>query len=162
MVHRMIAGMRSRRPPVAAALALAMAMSGCGIAGPRSDPVDPAAGDVVKLVTGVPPGVGGLSGDIGCYTNSAMGLLTVDPAFGTGIRDEDAGGPTPPVTPVVWRPGFTGRRIGAQIAVLDPTGAVVATTGRRYRIAGGYVGGGPDWPEMVTRVFWACDFVIPQ
>jgi hypothetical protein len=127
------------------ALALALSLVGCGSA--------EASGDPVQLITGVPPGMGG-----GCYTNSAVGPLIVDPTYGTAITDENGGG----TTPVVWRPGFTGRRVGSEIVVRDSNGNVVATTGRTYKIAGGYVSGGPDWPELPTRMFWACDFVIPQ
>lgn len=130
----------------ATALALALGLVGCVVTAPQ--------GDVVQLVTGVPPGLRGNNGEVACYTNSVTGLLTVDPTYGTAI--------TGPYTPVVWRPGFTGRRVGSEVAVLDPKGNVVATTGHTYTIAGGYVGGGPDWPEMPTRVFWACDFVIPE
>jgi hypothetical protein len=135
-----------RRGRAATALALALCLTGCGAAGP--------SGDRVQLITGVPPGMA--SG--GCYTNFAVGPLIIDPTYGTAATDENGGG----TTPVVWRPGFTGRRVGSEIVVRDSNGNVVAMTGRRYKIAGGYVGGGPDWPELPTRMFWACDFVIPQ
>jgi hypothetical protein len=109
----------------------------------------------VSLLSGVPSGFG----DVGCFTNFAAGPLIVDPDDGTAIVDGAMGGAT---TPVMWRPGFSGRRVGSEVEVLDPDGEVVATTGRSYRIAGGYVdhalpGGGPP-----IRVFWACDFVISQ
>jgi hypothetical protein len=89
----------------------------------------------------------------GCYTNSAQGPLLVDPRYGTAIIDSDVRATAP--VPVMWRVGFTGRRAGSELEVLDPHGNVVATTGRAYRIAGGYTGEDP-------RVFWACDFVIEQ
>jgi len=104
----------------------------------------------VRLLTGVPANMG--DGD-GCFTNAIEGELTVDPKYGTAIVTT-----TPPeglTATIAWRPGFTGRRVGSEIEVLDPNGNVVATTGNKYRIAGG----GVDWPEPPIKVFWACDFV---
>jgi len=113
-------------------LALSLLLSGCATASDES----------VRLVThDYLPGA--------CYTNSAEGPLIFDPTYGTAIRDLDSGGTTVPVT---WRPGFTARRVGAEVEVLDPDGNAVALTGRSYRIAGGYV----------HDEFWACDFVIGQ
>ena len=100
-------------------LVLALGSVGCG----------PHAG-AVQLLTGDPLGPGA------CYTNFAEGLLVVQ-GSGTAIADETAGG-SPVTSPVMWRSGFTGRWAGSQIEVMDPTGKVVATTGRRYRLSGGY------------------------
>jgi hypothetical protein len=86
---------------------------------------------------------------VGCYTNSAAGPLIVDRDYGTAIKDMDVGGSSAPMT---WRPGFTARRVGSEVEVLDPDGKAVAITGRSYRLAGGYVHG----------EFWACDFVTGQ
>jgi hypothetical protein len=86
---------------------------------------------------------------VGCYTNWAAGPLIVDPEYGTAIKDIDVSGSTAPVT---WRPGFTARRVGSEVEVLDPDGKAVAITGGSYRIAGGYV----------HDEFWACDFVTAQ
>lgn len=122
-------------------LALALVVLGC--AGP------------VPLLTGAPTSVG----DIGCFTNSASGPLIVDPDHGTAIVDGDTGGAT---TPVMWRPGFSSRQAGSEVEVLDPDGEVVATTGRSYRIAGGYVDHDLPGGGLPIRVFWACDFVLPQ
>jgi hypothetical protein len=122
-------------------LALALLVIGCA--------------DPVSLLNGVPPTIG----DGGCFTNSAGGPLIVDPKYGTAIVDGDTGGSA---TPVMWRPGYSGRRIGSEIEVLDPDGEVVATTGRSYRIAGGYVDQDVPGGRSPIRVFWACDFVIPQ
>jgi len=36
----------------------------------------------------------------------------------------------------MWPPGFTGRRVGSEVAVFDTHGDLVATTGRSYSIAG--------------------------
>jgi hypothetical protein len=122
-------------------LALALVVLGCA--------------DPVALLTGVPPMV---SGGGGCFTNSAGGPLIVDPDYGTAIIDGDTGGAA---TPVMWRPEFSGRRRGSEVEVLDPGGEVVATTGRSYRMGGGYVEQEIPGAASPIRVFWACDFVTP-
>ena len=136
---------------MAATLALAMCLLGCG--GLLPD------GSQVRLLTGPPGGNGG-----GCFTDSASGPLVFDPTYGTAIIDRDVGSSSPMT--VAWRPGFTARRIATEVEVLDPAGNVVAITGRNYRIAGGYVNAGGSsglvWPELPIDVFWACDSVIPQ
>jgi hypothetical protein len=105
------------------------------------------AGTLVPLLTGIPAeGAGG-----GCFTNFLVGTLNADPTYGTTISSE--GGPT---IPVMWRPGYTARRVGSQVTVLGPGGTTVAVTGNRYKIAGGMVS-----HEGTVDVFWACDFVIP-
>jgi hypothetical protein len=138
------------------ALALALMFLGCG--------ADELArlGSGAQLLTGIPMPGGAIlaSGEAGCYTNSAAGPLVVDPTYGTAIIDSDTGSSGP--TPVMWRPGFTAHRAGSEIVVMDPDGNVVATTGRRYRIAGGYVTVHLAGPQPEIRVFWTCDFVIPQ
>jgi hypothetical protein len=66
---------------------------------------------------------------------------------------------------VAWRPGFTARRSGSEVEVLDPQGIVVATTGRSYRFSGGIVsaGGSPglQLPEPTAQVIWACGDTQP-
>lgn len=92
----------------------------------------------------------------GCFTNWAEGPLVVDPKYGTAIIVGEV------QTPVAWRPGFTGQRVGSEVEVLDPQGNVVALTGHSYRIAGGYISPGSSggWPGLpVEHAFWACDFV---
>jgi hypothetical protein len=135
---------------LAATLALALCLVGCGLLAPDGDPV--------QLLTG-PPGDWG-----GCFTNAAAGPLSVDPKYGTAIIDNDVRS-TSPVT-VAWRPGFTGRRIGSEVQVFDPHGNAVAITGKSYVLAGGYVSAGGssglDWPGLPIDVFWACDFVTPM
>lgn len=126
---------------VTASLALALTLSGCGWFAP---------GDPVYLLTGEPLGTAG------CFTSFALGLLLEDPTYGTAIHDENGGG----TTPVMWRSGYTGHRVGSEVSVVDLLGNVVATTGQTYKIAGGYVDG--DSSQLPTRVFWACDVVIRQ
>jgi len=70
-----------------------------------------------------------------------VGELTADPTYGTTIQG----------TAVYWPLGFTGRWAGSEIEVLDPDGKVIATTGRTYKLEGGYWDG-----------FSACGIVTPQ
>jgi hypothetical protein len=120
------------------------ALVGCGSVG-RSVGASAAP---VPLLTGA-----ALTGD-GCYTDFAVGLLSVDPTYGTAVKDETSNGH---VVPVMWRPGYTALRVGSEVSVLDPAGTVVATTGHRYKIAGGYVSKGTAGSS--TSAFWACGFV---
>jgi hypothetical protein len=143
---------------LAATLALALLVVGCGL-------ID----DRVPLLTGHDRTV---RNPAGCYTFSANGPLVVDPKYGTAIINMDTVkvmglASPPPAVPVAWRPGFTGRRVGSEVEVLDPDGHVVATTGRNYVIEGAGVGG----DDMVGRtgldqfpesVFWSCGDVVLQ
>jgi hypothetical protein len=124
---------------VAAALALALLVLGCG---PSAAEVQ--QGVPVQLLTG---DYQGMASGGGCFTYWATGPLSVDATSGTAIMDADAGATT--TEPVMWRPGFTARRVGSEVVVLDPNGNVVAVTGRKYKIEGGHVSAG----------FFACGFV---
>jgi hypothetical protein len=127
----------------ASVLGLSLCLLGCGSAAP--------AGEPVELLTGHGPFASSETSGL-CFTNFVVGQLVVDGGAGTAIIvDDEHGGSDLPV-PVMWRPGFTGRLVGSEVLVLDPAGNVQATTGRRYKIAGGY------WSDA----FLACDFVIQQ
>jgi hypothetical protein len=112
----------------AAFAAVALVVAGCS----TTD------GQPVQLLTGVP------EGGENCHLLPFDGLLVVDPKYGTAIIT-DAGRET-----MSWRPGFTGRRIGSEVEVVDPNGRVQVTTGRRisYYRGGSVVAG-------VTSV-WNC------
>ena len=133
---------------IAAAIALALCLVGCGSLVRN--------GEAVQLVTGPPD-------HNGCFAADVAGLLVVDPTYGTAIVGNNLPSMVQlsdvPVT-VAWRAGFTARRSGSEVEVLDPQGNVVATTGRSHRFSGGYVqaGGssGLQWPELRTDVIWAC------
>ena len=131
-------------------LALAVYLVACSSALPQDDSI--------ALLTG-PPGY--RYEGAGCFTNWARGRLIVDPTYGTAIVDEDVGGYT---SIVAWRPGFTARRVGSEVAVFDQNGTRVAVTGGTYLIDGGYVAPGGSsgiiWPDLKIGVFWACDRVI--
>jgi hypothetical protein len=134
---------------LAATLALALLVLGCGLL--------PAP---VQLVTGDPL-------HNGCFAADVAGLLMVDPTYGTAIVGNN--GPSMvrlsdvPVT-VAWPPGFTGRRSGSEVEVLDPQGNAVAITGRSYQFWGGYTSAGsefPNWPKLPTQMIWSCGNVHP-
>lgn len=155
MLKALLSGLQMQAAPLAfldgravpAALVLTLALVGCG-----------SAGTPVALTTAPPSMIGA-----GCYTDSALGELVPDPKYGTAIEDTTTmNGGVPVLAPVVWRPGYTASRVNEQVVVRDANGNVVATTGRAYRIEGGYVGGGQDWPQMPDRVFLACGYITPQ
>jgi len=137
-----------------ATLALALLLLGCGLVAPRGEPV--------QLLTGAMPF------DPDQCPDSALAQLLVDPQYGTALAEY--GGSR---TPVMWRPGFTGRRVGSKVVVLDATGNVVATTGQSYLIAGNYLLETADGENGIFRrgwvgstigvnMFYACDFVRPH
>jgi hypothetical protein len=100
------------------------------------------AGAPVKLLTG--------DGEPGCFAANTTGLLIVDPRAGTAIVEEDMDkGLTDPVS---WPTGFTGRTSGDQVEVLDTAGHVVARTGQRYELLGGYNVDG-TWDACVNGVY---------
>ena len=142
-----IAGRTGRRFQV---LAMASLLAAC-------------SSDAVPLLTGTGPFSGA---DHTCYLNRAVGTLVVDQTYGTAIVQEVGDGFPPFITPVMWWHGFSGRRAGSQVEVLDPEGTVVAVTGRRYSIGGG------TWAETLTPTkenhyafegprFWLACEVIP-
>ena len=96
-------------------LVLALALAAC------------APGEPVKLATN-PTGQG-------CFLASTIGLLIPDRVAGTAIVQEDMGKATVPVS---WPAGYTGRRSGNDIEVVDSAGHVVARTGQRMKLLGGY------------------------
>ena len=104
-----------------------------------------------------------------CLLAQVSGLLVVDPTYGTAIVANDQPRQLElsdvPVT-LAWSAGFTARRLGSEVEVLDPQGNVVATTGRNYQFSGGYVSAGDAfvppwetaWPEPTKSVIWvSCD-----
>ena len=102
---------------VIATLALALCLLGCS-----------REGEEVALLTG----------EIGCYAGgqspSYAGVLVPDKSHGTRIDGKG---------PVMWPVGYTGSRLaGGQVAVLNGSGTVVATTGREYAISPALHSGG--------------------
>ena len=126
-----------RRVRLLLTLSIALAVAGC-------------AGSPVTLLTGPNP-FADASGIGGCYTNFAVGTLVVDATYGTAITDESIGG----TGPVLWPTGYTGRRSGSEVEVVDREGHVVARTGSRYQIEGAFTGDNP-------RAWLACGYVLPK
>ena len=95
------------------AVALAAGLACCG-------GTAPSPGEPVALLTGVDPEV--------CYAGGESGLtdvLVADPIRGTSFGGR----------PVMWPTGYTARRAGSEVEVLDLEGRVRATTGRTYHIS---------------------------
>lgn len=128
-----------------AALGLAMCLAGCSSSTRLGQPVE--------LLTGVQP-----FDQATCETYFAVDWMIVDAQYGTAVIDSAFN----TAIPVMWRPGFTGRRIGSEVVVLDPGGRLVAQTGRGYRIQGTY------WPPLgdtapdTSTVWYACGSVEPS
>jgi hypothetical protein len=69
-----------------------------------------------------------LTGSLSCYAggeSGPTGRLVVDPTYGTSFNGQ----------PVMWPEGYTARRAGGEVEVLDANGNVKATTGRTYHIS---------------------------
>lgn len=62
----------------------------------------------------------------GCILSYTVLELIADPTFGTVYTNGD---------PVKWPRGYTARRAGTEVEVLDAGGNVVLTTGRRYMVS---------------------------
>jgi hypothetical protein len=119
-----------------AVLLFALGASACGSlaqGSPSSEPVQLLTGDAGGATQWHENGVRS------CFLLNIRGELVVDARYGTAIVSSQAG-VTP--MPVMWPLGFTGRRVGSEVEVLDPTGTSVATTGRTYRLDGGFWGEG--------------------
>jgi hypothetical protein len=115
---------------VTTTLALALCLLGCSLVLPW---------DRVELLTS--------SEDYGsCDLMGPIGKLTADPKFGTVFDG----------MPVMWPPGFTGRRVGSEVEVLNPSGKVVATTGRSYEM---FPAGGPGREVLRGVGFHTCGVI---
>jgi hypothetical protein len=90
------------------AFALALSLLGCG-----------SRDDEVSLFTDATE-----SGD-GCWLLHVVVDVFANPTFGTAVGSATG-------APLTWPRGFTARRAGAEVEVLDRAGNVVLTTGGRY------------------------------
>jgi hypothetical protein len=127
---------------VVAVLALVLVVLGCA-----GDP-EPSLelGEPVQLLPGYPN-----VSVRGCYAMSVTGPFVVDPEYGTAMIIEDLG--AEPFRAIIgWPPGYTGRRVGSEVAVLDRDGTVVALTGRKYRVERAGLPPADDSPIG----FWIC------
>lgn len=87
-------------------------------------------GPDVALRTG---GLSSTTGAVGCYTSGTIGELVADPVAGTAIIERSGRR-----IPVTWPKGWTGRRSGWEVEVVDASDAVVLRTGTRVSLMGGY------------------------
>ena len=76
---------------------------------------------------------GGSSGAVGCYTSGTSGELVTDLVSGVAIVER-----TGRRIAVTWPPGWTGRRSGTEIEILDSGGKVQMRTGTQVYLEGGY------------------------
>jgi hypothetical protein len=99
------------------------------------------SGQPVTLLTGNPGS--------GCFAANTTGLLIADARTGTTIVSEDM---ARTAVAVRWPAGYSGRTSGDQVEVLDQSGHVVARTGQRYELLGGY---NPDgtWAACTDGVY---------
>ena len=139
---------------IAAAVILAGCLLGC------SDKAAP-SGDPVELLTGTMP----FDADE-CTDGGALAVLIVDSKYGTALDREYGTSPTGPV-PVMWPPGFTGRRVGGAVVVVDPKGRAVAETGQSYLFSGNVlirapVGGWPNREDRKYRRGWVNSLIGPD
>lgn len=116
-----------------AVILLALIAGACGPAPESTIPLS-LAPNAVPLLTQA-------GGGIGCAANLVEGDLVIDATAGTAIIDAGVR------KPIRWPFGYTGRRRGAEVEVLDSAGNVVAVTGTRVSIGGG---------ETVSGVWAAC------
>ena len=100
---------------IVTALALALCLLGCDA---RVLPWDQVA---LRTSETDPP--------VGCLLAGREGELIEDPELGLAwMADPDD------IRPVIWPPGFIGRRVGSEVEILDRSGQVVATTGWKGEI----------------------------
>jgi hypothetical protein len=103
---------------VVISVALALSLIGCGSGGAGASPGGP-----VPLLT--------------VETQTSFGSCVLDLFYvGDVIADPTSGAPTDAATgdSFAWPKGFTARRAGSEVEVLDRAGNVALTTGQRYRL----------------------------
>ena len=96
-------------------LALSLGLLGCAPGAPRDEPV--------PLLT--------------VETQTRFGFCVLDAFYVSDvIADPTSGVPTDAATgeSFAWPKGFTARRAGSEVEVIDAAGKVVLMTGRRYRV----------------------------
>jgi hypothetical protein len=155
-------------------VAMLVAVSLFGCSSKPSDVPHPApSGDPVQLVVGAMP----FDADE-CTPGTIVARLVADGHDGTSL-DVFANYTTSTTSmPVMWPPGFTGRRVGSEVVVVDPDGNAVATTGQSYLLSGNVLVRDPhrSWPNREDKryrrgwvnsllgvdMFYACGVDGPQ
>jgi hypothetical protein len=142
---------------VATTFALALCLLGCGSKAPPGEPV--------QLLTGVMP----FDQDECSHDFWIASELLVDPQFGTALAGWNDG----TRIPVMWPPGFSARRVGSEVVVVDTNDKLVATTGQSYSIAGNPLYQTADGEHGIFRrgyvpspigedMLYACGLVRPE
>lgn len=161
-VRDVAAGNSARR--LAIGVVLAIGLLGCG-----SRPAP--SGEPVELLTGTMP----FDADE-CNADTFVAGLLVDPEFGTTLAVSGMFDNETTRAPVMWPPGYTGRRVGSEVVVVGPGGQAVATTGQSYLLSGQpllQTGSGEEWDygrfrrgwvgsSIGVDMFYACGVVRPQ
>jgi hypothetical protein len=75
----------------------------------------------------------------GCPASGTAGMLVINAAAGTAVRETEAANE---YLEVAWPAGYTGRQSGAQVEVLDRHGNIVARTGSWVSLLGVFDPGG--------------------
>jgi hypothetical protein len=119
-------------------VALVLSLLGCYAGGASAPPGESLRG--LAAPSAPPSGpVRLLTGSLGCYAGGegpgATAPLVVDATYGTSFLGR----------PVMWPTGYTARRAGFEVEVLNTQGKVIATTGRTYNIAHAYA------PDLVPN-----------
>jgi len=88
-----------------------------------------------------PQPVGLVTDEVYCYLGGAggtAGLLAADQVYGTTFNGR----------PAMWPLGYTGLRVGSEVEIHDPSGKLVATTGRRYYFSQAFAHGSESVKRM--------------
>jgi hypothetical protein len=142
-------------------LGIALIVLACG-QGPTQPSLHSALGEQVNLLTQQHAPTEGPGTVNGCHPYYQNALLVVDKTYGTAMADKQAPSypsGTPP-QPVLWPFGYTGFRVGSEVAVVDGSGTVVAITGNRYSINMGTIAS--NEPQPPGNPFPACGRPSPE
>jgi hypothetical protein len=117
---------------VVSCVALALSLLGCYAGGAGASPGESLGGLAAPSAPSSEP-VPLLTVE----TQTSFGSCVLDLSYVADvIADPTSGAPTYAATgeALAWPRGFTARRAGSEVEVLDPSGNVGLTTGRRYRL----------------------------
>jgi hypothetical protein len=143
-------------------LVVALSLLGCNSKPPLVNPVKAPTGDPVQLLTGAMP----FDADE-CASSYPPVVLLADAEYGTQAAAYGMFGNDTTRAPVMWPPGFTAVRVGAEVAVVDPNGNLVAITGQSYQLSGNALIEDPNrsWPNRDDTKFrrgWVNSLIGPD
>jgi hypothetical protein len=117
---------------VVISVALALSLLGCYAGGEGAPPGESLGGLAAPSAS-----PGGPVPLLTVETQTSFGSCVLDLYYvGNVIADPTSGAPTDAATgeSFAWPKGFTARRAGSEVEVLDPAGNAVLMTGQRYRM----------------------------